>query len=39
VKLLTTLYLKALASIVAAVDELIFWHWLGGPNIERPPVP
>lgn len=21
------------------VDELIFWHWLGGPNIERPPVP
>jgi hypothetical protein len=39
VKLLTMPYLKAFLSIVVAADELIFWHWLGGPNIERPPVP
>ena len=37
VKLLTTPSIKGVSRTVPSEHELIFWHWLGGPNIEGPP--
>ena len=38
VKLLTTPSIKGVTLTVPSEQALISWHWLGGPNIERPPV-